>query len=141
MGHVMKPRHQVSRAGIELIKRFEGYRPRAARLDDGRWTVGYGHLRSAREGAEPNPKEEVVLQAGKRLAVFSIRESKGGSIWVRAGSAFVNKDGSLNVLLDVLPLDGKLHVREAGDKREGLGTNARAGMELPVESLTAEVRS
>ncbi len=62
-----------------------------------------------------------MLTAGKRLAVFSIREGRGGSIWVRAGSAFVNKDGSLNVLLDVLPLDGKLHVREAAekDRREG----------------------
>jgi len=55
--------------------------------------------------------------AGKRLAVFSIREGKGGSIWVRAGSAFVNKDGSLNVILDVLPIDGRLHVREAAEKR------------------------
>ena len=60
----------------------------------------------------------VVLVAGKRLAVFSIRENKGGSVWVRAGSAFVNKDGSLNLLLDVLPLDGKLHVREAGEKKD-----------------------
>jgi len=59
-----------------------------------------------------------VLTTGKRLAVFSIREGKGGTVWVRAGSAFVNRDGSLNVLLDVLPLDGKLHVREAGERRE-----------------------
>ncbi|MBF5041912.1 hypothetical protein FGE12_05875 [Aggregicoccus sp. 17bor-14] len=59
-----------------------------------------------------------MLMAGKRLAVFSIREGKGGSIWVRAGSAFVNKDGSLNLLLDVLPLDGKLHVREAAERRD-----------------------
>jgi hypothetical protein len=61
-----------------------------------------------------------VLTQGKRLAVFSIREGKGGTVWVRAGSAFVNRDGSLNVLLDVLPLDGKLHVREAGDRRESV---------------------
>jgi hypothetical protein len=60
----------------------------------------------------------MMLMAGKRLAVFSIREGKGGSIWVRAGSAFVNKDGSLNLLLDVLPLDGKLHVREAAERRD-----------------------
>jgi hypothetical protein len=54
------------------------------------------------------------LNPGMRLAVFSIRTgAKGGSIWVRAGSAFVNKDNSLNVLLDVLPLDGRLHLREA----------------------------
>ena len=68
-----------------------------------------------------------MLTAGKRLAVFSIREGKGGSIWVRAGSAFVNKDGSLNVLLDVLPLDGKLHVREAADKRDGVQAARTAG--------------
>jgi hypothetical protein len=37
---------------------------------------------------------------------------------VRAGSAFVNKDGSMNLLLDVLPLDGKLHVREAAERRD-----------------------
>lgn len=59
-----------------------------------------------------------MISAGKRLAVFSIRENRGGSLWVRAGTAFVNKDGSLNVLLDVLPLDGKLHVREAGEKKD-----------------------
>ena len=55
-----------------------------------------------------------MLEPGKRLNVFSIREGRSGSIWVRAGSAFVNKDGSLNILLDVLPLDGKLHVRDQG---------------------------
>ena len=65
-----------------------------------------------------------MLTTGKRLAVFSIREGKGGTVWVRAGSAFVNRDGSLNVLLDVLPLDGKLHVREAGDRRESPETPA-----------------
>jgi hypothetical protein len=74
----------------------------------------------------------MMLTAGKRLAVFSIREGKGGSIWVRAGSAFVNKDGSLNVLLDVLPLDGKLHVREAAERKDvaaaGGGRYAEEGL-------------
>jgi hypothetical protein len=67
------------------------------------------------------------MTVGKRLAVFSIREGKGGSVWVRAGTAFVNKDGSLNLLLDVLPLDGKLHVREAGEKRDQAAPVARLG--------------
>ena len=48
----MTPRHQVSRTAIELIKRFEGYRRKAAQLPDGRWTIGYGHTLTAREGAE-----------------------------------------------------------------------------------------
>ncbi|AEI64624.1 hypothetical protein BHS07_33605 [Myxococcus xanthus] len=77
----------------------------------------------------------MMLTAGKRLAVFSIREGKGGSIWVRAGSAFVNKDGSLNVLLDVLPLDGKLHVREAAEKRDTAGmSGGRYAGELGLDA-------
>ncbi|AFE07360.1 hypothetical protein COCOR_07158 [Corallococcus coralloides DSM 2259] len=75
-----------------------------------------------------------MLMAGKRLAVFSIREGKGGSIWVRAGSAFVNKDGSLNVLLDVLPLDGKLHVREAAEKRDTAAGSRFGGGESSLET-------
>lgn len=60
---------------------------------------------------------------GKRYQVFSIKEllenDQKKSVWVKAGSAWVNRDGSINVYLDVLPLDGKLHVREAlDDKRE-----------------------
>jgi len=57
------------------------------------------------------------MKAATIYTVFSIRETKGGgSVWIRAGKAFTNKDGSLNVYLDVLPLDGKLHLREgAGD--------------------------
>ncbi|MBL8917589.1 MAG: hypothetical protein JNJ54_01905 [Myxococcaceae bacterium] len=63
------------------------------------------------------------MTTGKRYQVFSIKETKQAdgkltSIWVRAGSAWVNRDGSFNVYLDVLPLDGKLHVREAVDKRD-----------------------
>lgn len=41
---------RTSRSGLEFIKSFEGFRARAARLPDGRWTIGHGHVRSAREG-------------------------------------------------------------------------------------------
>lgn len=56
------------------------------------------------------------------MQVFSIKEvadrgEEKKSVWVKAGSAWVNRDGSLNVYLDVLPLDGKLHVREALDEK------------------------
>lgn len=53
---------------------------------------------------------------GFRLQVFSVREvverGEKRSVWVKAGSAWKNRDGSINVYLDVLPLDGKLHIRE-----------------------------
>lgn len=57
----MKPRHQISRAGIEMIKRFEGYRRRAAKTPDGRWTIGYGHTLTAREGAEVSETDAEAL--------------------------------------------------------------------------------
>ncbi|MBE2251457.1 MAG: hypothetical protein IAE78_18090 [Myxococcus sp.] len=71
------------------------------------------------------------MVTGKRYQVFSIKETKAGdgkvtSVWVRAGSAWVNRDGSFNVYLDVLPLDGKLHVREAVDKRDAEGRPSQA---------------
>jgi len=47
--------------------------------------------------------------------VYAIYESKTEgrerSRWVRVGVAFDNKDGSLNVLLDALPLSGRLQIR------------------------------
>ena len=83
-----------------------------------------------------------MLVTGKRYQVFSIKDkgdktSSGerGAVWVKAGSAWVNRDGSLNVYLDVLPLDGRLHVREALDKREGVDGRPAS----PVSSAAAEM--
>lgn len=47
----MSPRLSVSPAGYALIESFEGFRALAGRLPDARWTLGYGHTASAREGA------------------------------------------------------------------------------------------
>lgn len=53
----------MSRAGVILIKSFEGFRPRAVRGADGRWTIGYGHTRSAREGLTVSEADaELLLQ-------------------------------------------------------------------------------
>ena len=62
----------------------------------------------------------MTFQYGKRYTVFSIRKAERGdaSVWTRAGNAFLNKDGSLNVYLDVLPMSGVLHVREAVEERQ-----------------------
>jgi lysozyme len=65
----MKPRHRVSRAAIELISRFEGYRRQAAQLPDGRWMIGYGHTLTAREGAEVTPEDAEALLLYDLIAV------------------------------------------------------------------------
>jgi len=62
--------------------------------------------------------------------VYAIYETKGEgrerSRWVRVGVAFDNKDGSLNVLLDALPLTGRLQIRsrETEKSPDGNGTGA-----------------
>jgi GH24 family phage-related lysozyme (muramidase) len=60
----MTSRMRTSRAGIDLIKAFEGFREHAVRLPDGRWTVGHGHVRTAHDGLRVSEKEaEELLKA------------------------------------------------------------------------------
>lgn len=49
-----------------------------------------------------------------RKEVYHIKAIGDGkkSVWTRIGAAFVNKDDSINVLLDAIPIDGKLHIRD-----------------------------
>jgi lysozyme len=64
---VTQPRQQASKAAIDLIKRFEGFAPRAVALPDGRWMIGHGHTASAREGA-------VVSEAdAEALLIYDLR--------------------------------------------------------------------
>ena len=57
----MNPRFKVSRAGIELLKDFEGLRQESAQLPDGRWTIGYGHTKSARAGVTISESDAAAL--------------------------------------------------------------------------------
>lgn len=52
-------------------------------------------------------------QATRRKDVFHIVEREGHDpIWTRIGLAFVNRDDSLNLYLDMFPINGRLHVRD-----------------------------
>ena len=44
--------------------------------------------------------------------VYAIVERGPKKHWLRIGLAFVNRDGSLNVRLDAVPLTGQLHIRD-----------------------------
>ena len=53
--------------------------------------------------------------------VFTISETgnqENPNRWVRVGVAFVNKDDSLNVVLDAVPVNGKLHIRDRKEKTQ-----------------------
>ena len=55
----------------------------------------------------------------KRFDVLQpIERKNGGTFWMRVGTAFENRDGSLNIYLDALPLGGKLQVRESREPEE-----------------------
>ncbi len=50
--------------------------------------------------------------------VFTIQENGNKNYWIRLGVAFVNRDGSLNVRLDGLPVNGSLHIRDRRQQEE-----------------------
>ncbi|MEL6666455.1 MAG: glycoside hydrolase family protein [Pseudomonadota bacterium] len=54
---------RTSQAGLDLIKAFEGFRARSELLPNGRWMVGYGHVRRAKKGVRVNKTEaEAILR-------------------------------------------------------------------------------
>ena len=48
----------------------------------------------------------------KYRVVYTIIERNQRKIWVRIGAAFGNRDGSVNVILDAMPTNGRLHIRD-----------------------------
>lgn len=52
------------------------------------------------------------------FAVLPPFKEGGKNRWVRIGAAFSNRDGSLSVLLDALPVDGKMQIRDYVPKED-----------------------
>lgn len=54
---------RTSQAGLDVIKAFEGFRSSSELLPNGRWIIGYGHLRRAAEGVRVSETEaEAILR-------------------------------------------------------------------------------
>lgn len=52
-------------------------------------------------------------QSRNMKTVYTVVErAPGKSFWVRVGVGFTNRDGSLNLRLDAMPVNGTLQVRE-----------------------------
>jgi hypothetical protein len=60
-----------------------------------------------------------------RKVAYAITErSSGKSFWTRVGVGFVNRDGSITIRLDAMPVSGTLQLRDwtprdAGERHEG----------------------
>jgi len=52
-------------------------------------------------------------QTSSMKMVYTVTDRPDGkSIWTKVGIGSINKDGSLNLKLDAVPVNGKLHVRD-----------------------------
>ncbi|MDX2051756.1 MAG: hypothetical protein SFV15_05145 [Polyangiaceae bacterium] len=65
------------------------------------------------------------MENSRMKAVYVITERNENKYWNRVGVAFVNRDGSLNVRLEALPITGELHIRDFVAKDEFAGPSAR----------------
>jgi hypothetical protein len=70
------------------------------------------------EQHEPQQQMAEQQQGRKMLIAYNIIERAGRdkAIFSRVGCAFVNKDGSLNLHLDSMPFNGKVHIREERER-------------------------
>lgn len=48
----------------------------------------------------------------KDVFMISERKNEESKSWTHIGVAFVNRDNSLNVVLDAVPVNGHLHIRD-----------------------------
>lgn len=75
-------------------------------------------------------------EARKMKKVLIPVQSKDGkkTYWIGAGRAFMNRDASINVYLDCLPVDGKLQIREWDEPRREAGAPLRSSSDLGLEA-------
>ena len=66
-------------------------------------------------------------------AAYNVVERNGKRFWSRVGSAFRNRDGSMNIYLDSFPLGGKIQIRE-DDRERPARTDRGALAEEAVEA-------
>lgn len=65
---------------------------------------------------------------GRRYkVVYTIVENRERKFWLRVGVGFENRDGSWNIRLDAVPVNGTLHMRDPdpADQRDGSGSGGR----------------
>jgi hypothetical protein len=86
--------------------------------------------RSVRKSSEKEAKMEASSK--KMQAVYTVvPRAEGRDLWLRIGSAFPNRDGSLTVYLDAVPINGRLQIREY-QPRDGATQTKKADVEVAV---------
>ena len=71
------------------------------------------------------------MEQSKFKVAYVITERNDKTYWNRIGVAFTNKDGSLNVKLDALPIGGTLQIRDYEPREEADDVNGLAATRPP----------
>lgn len=62
-----------------------------------------------------------------KMKIAYVITSRGGkNFWNRVGVAFVNRDGSINVKLEAIPVNGEIQIRDYVPREELVGTSLHA---------------
>jgi len=71
-----------------------------------------------------------------KMVYTIVERSPGKSFWTRVGVGFVNRDGSLNLRLDAIPISGTLHVRD-WEERDGTRPPTSGNAQSPTSMARA----
>ena len=88
-------------------------------------------------------QKEVIASNGKKIkGVWNIVENEhlSKSYWVRLGSAYTNRDDSLNVYLDAYPKNGMLHIRDL-QLRENRQPSMQSGSHQQLDQSQVQYNS
>ena len=65
------------------------------------------------------------MDSSKVKIAYVITSRNGKNFWNRVGVAFVNNDGSINVKLEAVPVNGEIQIRDYVPRDEHTGTTLR----------------
>lgn len=78
-------------------------------------------------------------EAAQFVAFCIVDRGDSTTSWIRCGRARLNRDGSLNVRLDALPLNGELHLRPVDTS--GAGASPRPSQPATSPEPTPHLHS
>jgi len=90
----------------------------------------------------PTNDTENPMDQSKVKIVYNVTERAGRSFWTRIGVAFVNRDGSLSVRLESMPISGEMQIRDQAPREAATNSDTLAhapgnGAGLEAESTLA----
>jgi hypothetical protein len=109
-------------------------RPRARSLPDRHGCAAARDLHQSSGSPQQTGGRRTKMESNVRRprAVYAVvPKPEGKDVWLRVGSAFENRDGSVSVLLDAVPVGGKLQIRDYQPR------DASAAREQPEQARLA----